>query len=55
MAQTSAHHEQMEDLMSAETRMKLIEYREFQGVDHAADRVDDTPAKSQVNACGLMK
>lgn len=28
--------------MSAEARMKLIEYRELQGVDHAADRVDDT-------------
>lgn len=31
--------------MSAEARMKLIEYRELQGVDHAADRVDDTTGK----------
>ena len=41
----------MEDLMSAETRMKLIEYRELQGVDHAADRVDD-PAGEEPGESG---
>ena len=41
VACTSAHHEQMENLMGAEIFMLCIENRHFQCIDNTADRVDN--------------
>ena len=37
VACTSCHHEQMEDLMTAEAWMAVIEDGQLQGIDDAAD------------------
>ena len=42
MAETSAHHKEMEDLMGTEILMFGIEDRKFQGVNDAADGINDT-------------
>lgn len=41
VADTSAHHKQMKDLVRTEVLMLFIKERQFQGVDDAARRVDD--------------
>lgn len=45
MAEAAAHHEQMEDLMAAESWMQLVEDWQFQGIDHTADRINDPTGK----------
>ena len=51
MAEASAHDEEMEDLVGAEIFMLRVEDRQFQSVDHAADRVDD-PAGEEPGESG---
>lgn len=45
VTQTSAHDEEVEDLMGTEVGVPVIEEREFQCVDHTADGVDDASCK----------
>lgn len=42
MAGTSQHYEYMEDLMGTEVLMAGVKQRNFQSIDNAADRIDDT-------------
>ena len=45
MACASAHHKEVEDLMASEVLVTVVEDRELQRVDHAADGVDVAPGK----------
>lgn len=52
VADTAAHNEQMENFMGTEIPVSVIEKRQFQGINDAANRIDDTarqqPEKSAV-------
>ena len=50
MADTPAHHKQMEDFVGAEMPVLCVEDRQLEGVDDAAYGLDDTPARSHRNA-----
>lgn len=52
VAETSAHHEQVEDLMGAEVTVFLVEDRQLQGVDHAAHGVDDATRQKPSEGLG---
>ena len=41
MTKASSHDEQMKDLMGTKVFVIGVEYRKLQGVDHAAQGVDD--------------
>ena len=51
MAEASAHHKQMENFMRAEILMLCIEKRKLQGIDNAADGVDDAAGKKPAKGC----
>ncbi len=51
MTETSAHDEEMEDLVASEVLVLSVEDRKFQCVDDAADRVDDTTGQ-EPSECG---
>lgn len=47
----SCHNEQMKDLMTSEIFMTVIEDREFQCINDAANRVNDTACKKPSERC----
>lgn len=54
VAKAAAHHEQMEDLMTAEAWMAVIEDGQLQGIDDAADGVDDAAGQQPAELCGAQ-
>ena len=45
VADASAHHEQMENLMRTEVLVDTVEYRKFQRIDDSANRVENAASK----------
>ena len=54
VAGTSTHDKEVEDLVTSEVLMPAVEQRQFQGIDYAADGVDD-PAGKQPSESGRSK
>ena len=51
MAETSAHDKEMENFMGTEILVSRIENRQFQGVDDAAQGVNDASGQKPQKAC----
>ena len=51
MAETAAHHKQMEDLMTAEALWKPVKYRQLQSVEDTADGVNDAAGQKPSEGC----
>lgn len=55
MTDTSAHNEQMKNFMGTEIPVPVVKNRQFQGINDAADRIDDSagqqPEKGAVRQC----
>lgn len=45
MTEASTHDKQVKNLMTAEIWMQLVKNRQFQGVNHTTDRIDDSSGK----------
>lgn len=45
VAHTSAHYEEMKDLMAAEIFMTAVEYRKFQCIDHSTYSINNSSGK----------
>lgn len=59
MADASAHHKQVENLMRAKVFVESVKYRQLERVDDTANRVDNPPsqqpAKCRVGQCAPQR